>query len=273
MLKGIDISNWQKGIVPSKLGVKFCICKATEGLSFTDAYCNGFVQDCIENNLMWGFYHFANTNDPVKEADYFYNECRGYFGKGVPVLDYEVSNKNNVEWCEKFLKRLHELTGIWAMLYISASRCGEYENSWIPEKCGLWIAGYPAARESWISENTTMPYSVYPWKFAAIWQFTSSLKLKNWSGCLDGDVAYMDAKAWKAYAGKYKNADTPKQDSSSAVQSSVPSKTCEQLADEVMAGKWGNGYNRQTALDGAYGEGTYQHVQTIVDMRLGLDGC
>ena len=50
-------------------------------------------------------------------------------------------------------------------------------------------------------------------------------------------------------------------------------KTCEELAREVLAGKWGNGWNRKNALDTAYGNGTYEHVQTIVNEMLGLEGC
>lgn len=255
-MNGIDISNWQAGIIPSALPIDFCICKATEGLGYTDACCDGFVQDCIDNDLLWGFYHFARENEPEQEAEWFYNECLGYFGHGIPVLDYETSNYNNVEWCERFLNRLHELSGVWALLYISASRCGEYENSWIPDVCGLWVAGYPYEMTSF-EEAGNMPYSIYPWRFAAIWQFTSSLYLSGYDGRLDGNIAYMDKEAWMKYAG-----------ANEAPEPSKTDKSCFQLADEVIAGKWGNGWNRKQALDSAYGDGTYDHVQAIVNQRL-----
>lgn len=252
---GIDISNWQAGLIPSALPIDFCICKATEGVGYTDPCCDGFVQDCIANDIPWGFYHFARENEPENEAEYFVNECKNYFGHGIPVLDYETSNYNNVEWCERWLNRVHELTGIWPMIYLSASRCGEYENSWIHEKCGLWVAGYPYEITEWTQQQ--MPYNIYPWSFAAIWQFTSSLQLEGWT--LDGNVAYMDRVAWMKYAGVN---DAPKPEPESE------GKSCFQLADEVIAGKWGNGWNRQQALDNAYGAGTYEHVQRIVNERL-----
>lgn len=257
MLKGIDISNWQKGIIPHELDIDFCIAKATEGVGFTDKCCDGFIEDCKKYNLLWGFYHFARENDPVTEANYFYKECKNYFGYGIPILDYETTNYNNRIWCEHFMYRIYDLTGIYPILYISASRCGEYENSWIPDKCGLWIAGYPYEM-SIFEQAGNMPYSIYPWKFAAIWQFTSSLTLDKYNGRLDGDIAYMDANAWQKYAGS-KIYDT---------EPSYTEKSCNQLADEVIAGKWGNGYNRKTALNGAYGEGTYEHVQKIVNQKL-----
>lgn len=194
-LKGIDISNWQKGIDPSNLNIEFCICKITEGINFLDAQFKTFYEKASKAKLKFGFYHFARENDPVKEADYFYSKCKSYLKKGIPVLDYEVwgKNSNDVAWCEKFIKRFYELSGIYCMIYISASRCAKFKCSWIPNKCALWVAGYPKAYTSWVTTN--MPYNIQPWKTAAIWQFTSSLKLKNWSGNLDGDIAYIDV--WK----------------------------------------------------------------------------
>ena len=54
-MRGIDISNWQSGINISKLDIDFCICKATEGLNFVDSTCNNFIQQCKDNNILWGF--------------------------------------------------------------------------------------------------------------------------------------------------------------------------------------------------------------------------
>lgn len=291
-MRGIDISNWQAGIKPSLLGIDFCICKATEGLGFIDKYCDGFIEDCKKNNILWGFYHFARENNPEKEAQFFYKHCKGYFGHGVPVLDYEVENASNREWCECFLTELHKLSGVWAMLYISASRSEQYRGSWIPQKCGLWLAGYPQAYTSWISGDS-MPYGTGPWDFAAIWQFTSSLRLGGYE--LDGDIAYMDAKAWARYAGSTTSgtaSEEPKKNTKTtdelayevyngkhgtgeerkkslgARYDEVQKRVNElfRIADEVINGKWGNGWNRQQALEGAgY---PYELVQRIVNDKL-----
>ena len=256
-MRGIDISNWQAGLSPSALDIDFCICKATEGIGYTDPCCDGFIQDCIANNIPWGFYHFARENEPEDEAEFFYNECLNYFGHGITVLDYETDNYDNREWCERFLQRLHDLSGVWAMVYISAYRCGQYAGSWIPDKCGLWLAGYPESYTWWTADD--MPYSSWPWEFAAIWQFTSSLVLPGYVGKLDGDIAYMDESAWMKYAGESNPQPQPQP---------LPRKSCEELADEVIAGKWGNGWNREQALNAAYGDGTYEHVQAIVNRKL-----
>ena len=289
-MKGIDISNWQDGIIPSKMNIDFCIAKATEGLGYVDQTCDGFIQDCIANNILWGFYHFARENEPEDEAQFFYDNCRNYFNHGIPVLDYETSNYNNREWCERFLNKLHELSGVWAIIYISASRCGEYENSWIPGKCGLWVAGYPYVMTEWTDADC--PYNIYPWSFAAIWQFTSDLILHGYVGRLDGDIAYMDESAWMKYAqstdnpqyddkpkpsekstddlvmetllGEYGNGEDRKRLLGSRYNK-VQNRINELygIADEVIDGKWGNGWNREQALNGAgY---PYQIVQKIVN--------
>lgn len=201
MMKGIDISNWQSNLIPSNLDIDFCICKATEGTGFVDKFCDAFIQNCKSKGILYGFYHFAGTDNPYSEAQFFYQNCLGYIGEGVPVLDYEVWGLNDdVSWCELFLAEFHRLSGVWPLLYISASHCNDFVNSWIPQTCGLWVAGYPQDYTSWPGDDS-MPYEIYPWDFVAIWQFTSSLMLPGYGSTLDGDLAYMDAKAWKAYAG------------------------------------------------------------------------
>lgn len=287
-MRGIDISNWQSGLQPSKLDIDFCICKATEGTYFTDKYCDSFVQDCIKHKIPFGFYHFAGSSNAKKEAEFFIRECEGYFNKGIPVLDYEVDKSNNVAWCETFLETVHAKTGVWPILYISASRCPEYVDSWIPEKCGLWIAGYPYTMSEWTYD--VMPYDVTPWDFAAIWQFTSQLIIPGYVGKLDGDIAYMDKSAWNKYA-KSDNMPVPKPTKSvddfvletilgeygtgttrkkllgknyNAVQKRI--NELYKIAYEVIDGKWGDGWNREQALSGAgYPSNT---VQLIVNSIL-----
>lgn len=202
MLKGIDISNWQRILIPSNLDIDFCICKATEGDYFVDRLCDAFIQNCKAKGILYGFYHFAGTANPADEAKFFFENCRGYVGEGIPVLDYEVWNENSddVSWCEKFMQEYQKLSGVWPILYISAYRCAEFSNSWIPSKCGLWIAGYPKNYSQWPTTDD-MPYSIAPWEFATIWQFASDWKLAGYNGNLDGDVAFMDESAWSKYAG------------------------------------------------------------------------
>ena len=68
VLKGIDISNWQRGFDLASTKPDFVIAKATEGLNFVDKSCDGFVQYAIKLDIPFGYYHFARSNDPAKEA-------------------------------------------------------------------------------------------------------------------------------------------------------------------------------------------------------------
>ena len=289
-MNGIDISNWQCGLQPSSLDIDFCICKATEGIGFVDQSCDDFVQDCINNDILWGFYHFARENNPEDEAQFFYDNCKNYFNHGIPVLDYETDNYDNKDWCERFIKKVYELSGVWCVIYISAYRCMQYNGSWIPEKCGLWVAGYPWENPTWTDEE--MPYGIYPWTFCAIWQFTSSLIINGFWERLDGDIAYMDKTAWLKYAqstdnppieekpnlpekstddlvletllGEYGDGEDRKRMLGSRydeVQNRI--NVLYEIAEQVIRGDWGNGWNRETALNGAgY---PYQIVQIIVN--------
>ena len=291
-MRGIDISNWQDGLSIHDLDVDFCICKATEGLGYTDPCCDGFISQCKDKGVLWGFYHFARENEPEDEAEYFYNECLGYIGNGIPVLDYETSNYDNREWCERFMRTFYRLSGVWPVLYISASRCGEYENSWLPNKCGLWIAGYPWDMSSY-DDAGNMPYNTYPWSFTAIWQFTSGLYIPGYDDRLDGDIAYMDADAWMKYAGSSQPEPSPAPEPTSNIDKlacavisgkfgngeerkkqlgslydEVQSRVNEyyEIAEQVIRGDWGNGWNREQALTGAGYD--YNTVQGIVNEML-----
>lgn len=202
MLKGIDISNHQgdKGfVIPD--GIDFCIVKATEGNYFVDAYCDRYIQDCIKRKILWGFYHFNGNNKPEEEAQFFYDNCLGYIGKGIPLLDYEVPNSNDVSWVEKFVTKFHELSGILPMIYMSQIApigIGKFAESWVPKKCGLWCANYWRDYPDWPTIDDC-PINPWPWDFTAIWQFASDFNVNGFP--IDADIAFMDKKAWKKYAG------------------------------------------------------------------------
>ena len=50
MLNGIDISNHQKGLNLASVPCDFVICKVTEGTTYIDRYCDGFIQQAINLN-------------------------------------------------------------------------------------------------------------------------------------------------------------------------------------------------------------------------------
>ena len=305
MLKGVDISKWQD-VGAGDQGADFVICKATEGAGYVDPTCDQHYQRAKSQGKLLGVYHFArpDLNSPEAEAEWFVKNIQGYIGQALLALDYEMAPYSD-DWAYRFCAKVHELTGVWPVVYMSASKVSEYNWSRTAKECGLWIAGYPNAYN--VPNPPTpgvndMPYGIGAWKFWAIWQYTSS------AGTLDRDIANMTKTAWKKYAkpdskptpepepapapedpldeytdeqladmviaGEFGNGDERKQKLGKrydAVQAIVDSryakKTPDQIADEVIAGKWGNGDERKQKLEAAgY---NYQEVQNIVNKKLG----
>ena len=243
VLKGIDVSNWQAGFDISAAQPGFVIAKATEGTTYVDRYCDGFIQDCIKHDIPFGFYHFARFNDAATEAKFFYENTRGYIGKGIPVLDFEVANSN--EWLETWCKTYHDLASIYPWVYMSADYINNhgYGTDWVKSNCGLWLAGYPKSYTDY--PNVDCPYAHTGWTLAA-WQFTSSLAMGGMS--IDGDYFYGDRKAWNAYAGVSGDSG------SNGTGNGLESHSTLDLASAVIKGTYGVGADRRKALGSRYDE-------------------
>lgn len=197
-LYGIDVSSWQ-GADAGNNADNFVIAKATEGANFVDKMCDKHIQKAIKDGKLPGVYHFArpDKNKAEVEADWFVKNIKGYIGKAILVLDYEVAPYSD-NWSYAFMCRVHEQTGVWPMLYASASKINGHTWARTAAVSGLWIAGYPKKYDVPVPpkpEVKDMPYKIGDWKFWAIWQYSSS------AGSLDRDIANLDATQWMKYAG------------------------------------------------------------------------
>ena len=261
-LNGIDISNWQRGIDLSKVPCDFVIAKATEGIGYVDKSCDGFIQQAKRLGKKLGFYHFARPrNDAVREAQYFYNNTKNYFGEAIPILDWEAENKSDVAWAKRWLDEVHRLSGVKPVIYMSESVVNSYDWSSVANAdYGLWVAKY---RDNNTDYNYNMANAgsrprVKWWKFYCMWQWTSSGRLNGYGGNLDCNVFYGDVSTWDAYVGKSTSTVKP--------QPKPTGKTNDQIASEVIAGKWGNGTDRKKRLtDAGY---NYDAVQKIVNQKM-----
>lgn len=249
MMRGIDISSWQEGMDVSEVikrnDLGFVIAKATEGVAFVDSTCDRFVQSARNAGACWGFYHFARNNDPVKEADYFYTNTKNYFGEGVPVLDIEDSSIPDWSaYAKRFADRIHALTGVYPMIYVSAGACWRFSDNDAFKNCALWVAGYPRTIKYWSNDlDREFDYSIYPWAQATIWQFSGQGDIYGYNGNVDLDIGYLDAEAWHKIAtggkGSVKPKPQPKLDSVFVT------------ACKVIAGLYGNGQERFDKLEAA----------------------
>lgn len=206
MLKGIDISHWQRGLDLNKIDFDFVIVKATEGVKMVDKECDTFITKAIKLGKCFGFYHFARPerNSAHDEAQFFYKNTRNYFGHGIPVLDWESVGMYNVKWAKEWLDEIYALTGVRPVIYMSEAVVNQYNwNEVAGANYGLWVAKY---RDNKVDINYDMSNAgkkpvVKWWKFYALWQWTSSGLLNGYNGKLDCDVFYGSIDAWKKYAG------------------------------------------------------------------------
>lgn len=264
-LKGIDISNHQRGLDLSKIDCDFVIIKATEGKSHVDQYCDGFFQQALSLGKKLGVYHFANNSDNTakQEADWFINNTRGYIGKAIPVLDWEDDVTDNVPWALEWLQRVEQAYGCKPLIYMSESVVNRYD--WSPvanANYGIWVAKYRDNLPDYnydMSKAGNMP-SIKYWSTMALWQWTSTGRLNGWNGNLDCDVFYGDAAAWDKYVGSGSSSNTP----SNPTTPQQPQRLSnEEMAKKVIAGEYGDYPERKTRLEA---EGyNYEAIQKIVN--------
>ena len=259
MLKGIDISHHQRGIDLGAIDTDFVICKATEGNGYTDEMCDTFYQKAKSLGKKLGVYHFARPdlgNTAEAEADWFVKETLGYHKEAILVLDWESGDLTNVSWAKAWLDRVYEKTGVKPIIYMSASVMSSADwSSVVNADYGIWVANY-GSNNGTAQESVFDRYPLKYWSFYALWQYTSVGRLNGYNGNLDLNYFSGDGNAWDKYAG-----GSPSSSNVKPVEKSI-----DELAQEVIAGKYGNGDARKQALGSRYDE-----VQARVNEILGIN--
>lgn len=194
MLNFVDISNWQEGLDVNAIPVDAVICKATEGTYYVDRTCDGFIQAARGRNIPYGFYHFAAEGDPVVEADYFIEHTLGYFGEGIPVLDWETTQ--SVDWVNRFVRRIHDRTGVWPWIYANPWR---FNQGGVEQNCARWVAAYPShlLYPDFNADEGDPPETDGN---VVAFQFASDGRISGYSGNLDMNRFYGTREQWEAYA-------------------------------------------------------------------------
>lgn len=243
-LKGIDISHYQNGINIANLDVDFVVCKATEGVGYVDECCDKFYQQAKKVGKKLGVYHFARPdlgNSAETEAEWFLKNIKGYINEVILVLDWERGNLNNPNWVKAFCDKVKNETGVKPIVYMSASPANSYDwSSVIKGDYGLWIASYGSNN----GQANKAPNSG-KWPFYCMWQYTSKGRINGYNGNLDLNYFYGTKEAWDKYAG-----GSP----STGNTSKLAEKSIDELAQEVIQGKYGNGQDRKNALGSRYDE-------------------
>lgn len=194
MLDFIDTSNWQGGYNPALTGADAVVVKATEGTYYVDPYCDPIIQRAMAAGMPWGFYHYAGDGDAVAEAVHFINNCSGYFGSGIPVLDWEGDQP--VDWVNAFVGCVHAQTGVWPWIYANPWR---FNLGGVNPNCARWVADYPDVVSPTWSQAQGWDCPAADGNVVA-WQFCSDGTVNGIAGNVDLDLFYGTKEQWQAYA-------------------------------------------------------------------------
>ena len=238
-MKGIDISSHQKGFkIKQNNGYDFVILRAGftgygTGVSLNkDACFEDFYRQCKNNNIPVGAYWYscANTYEKgVKEANYMLNNClkdkKFEYPIYIDVEDnhWQLKNKKGttdaiIGFC-KTLESKGYYVGIyantdWFKNHIDTNRIKAYDK-WLAQ----WTKNKP----------TFMSYG--------LWQNSDSGHISGYR--VDTDISLIDYPSIikKACLNNFKKQGTE-----------GSKKSINEIAKEVIQGKWGNGQERKNRL-------------------------
>lgn len=241
-IKGVDISVYQKGISFSALkqaGVKFAIIRAGYGEK-NDYTMDKFVEDCKANGIDFGFYWYSyamSVKQAQAEADKCIEVIKGlsptypvFFDmeekKQINGLNTDTRTKMAIAFCEK-TKQAGFKPGIYAN---PAFMENYYDKSRIVGKYDIWLAHWTNSPDR--SSRYRYGQTMWQWGLDRIGGYD-----------IDGDICFCE------YA-----------------KPAPAKKTVDELADEVIAGKWDNGAERKRLLTAAGYD--YNAVQKRVNEKL-----
>lgn len=201
--QGIDISKWQGSVdlnAAKASGIEIVILKVSgsdagdyvdpqAAINYTKAMNAGFTP---------ATYHFAGGTDPIHEAEYFVNVCSPLDENQVLVLDWEMQHSDPVGWVNTFVTRVHDLTGIWPIVYMNGSTRNAYDWTPVAQNCGFWLAWYGRSPEVVLPVNGS--YIAH--------QYSSTGSVPGISGNVDMDAWFIDVPTFQKY-GYHKPVATP----------------------------------------------------------------
>ncbi len=252
---GIDISYWQRGINISNLkknGVNFAIIRGMYGNSKDLSY-EDFYKELKLNGINVGVYQYGlakNVAQAREEAQALINYCLKNKAFEYPIY-YDVEDKILLNlginetteivkaWCETI-----ENAGYFAGIYMN-------ENTYNREVYGSVLSKlYSQWRAKWTVENNK-PVNVDMWQFGGE---TNLIRDNHIAGYVcDMDYSFVDFPTII----KNKGLNGYNKDRK------VNNKNIDELAVEVINGKWGNGQDRKIALTNAGYD--YNKVQNKVN--------
>lgn len=188
--EAIDVSNYQRNIDFGAVPQPIVIMKASEGTSFLDPYLfQNYDRAKHQHGKAVGMYHYARGGDPIAEANWFISCCQPLEQFDVFALDWEIQHPDPVGWCAAFVNHVHDLTGVWPLIYMNGSTLNAHNWDGIRANCGTWVAWYDR------DPNEDLPVSgIY-----VMHQYTSQGGVPGIAGNVDMDAWYGTVDQFKAY--------------------------------------------------------------------------
>ena len=265
---GIDVSHWQGDFdfarAKSNEGVEFAIIKAGGGDAglYKDSKFETNYKKCEACGLPKGAYFYGNaksTAEAKKEAEYFISILSGKKYEYPVFYDVEgkmITDNDRVTLTEivKTFCSTVEAAGYWVGIYSSEFFFNSEMNDGALIRYSHWVARWGKSKPAPTSGAETQM-----WQFGGETNLIRSNKI-NGQSC-DQDYCYVDYPAKIKAAGL--NGYSKAQDKPAPVR-----KSNEEIADEVIAGRWGNGEERKQRLtDAGY---SYSEIQSIVNGKCGV---
>lgn len=245
MKKGIDVSSHQGSInwdAVKASGVEFAILRCGYGNDLNcqdDAYFIQNAKACEKIGLPYGVYLYSyaiTVNDAKSEASHVLRLLKGL--KPAYPIYYDLEDAQSTGKCSndrilqiaKTFVDILETAGYWTGIYANKDwNVNRLTDKWYNSKA-RWIAQY--------NDECT-----YDGEYG-MWQYSSTGKVNGIKGNVDMNYAYVDYPKMIKAAGK----NGFKKSSSTTSTASKPKKSIETIAQEVIAGKWGNGDSRKSSL-------------------------
>lgn len=156
------------------------IHKASQGLTVDPKYSERKEMAQIRK-YKWGSYHLGTNEDPIKQAEFYYELTKGDSTElcCLDLEDVNAKDKMNLKQAKKFIERWHELTGNYPVLYCNKNVLmqidAKYGRKSVFAKCPLWYARFREEIPDWKPET---------WDTYTFWQFCSEINCKKGEDCL-----------------------------------------------------------------------------------------
>ena len=250
-MKGIDVSSWQESInwAEVKGQIDFAIIRLGYGDNIErqdDKYFLRNINGCIENNIPFGVYIYSYAtnlggNASIQSEIDHCKRLLNQISKKPFCVYIDMEDDSTIKlgktiltnFALEFCKQISQ-AGYKAGVYANQNWFQNYLNPSTIASYGysIWCAKY--------SDNKPNISSNYD-----IWQYSSTGRINGINGNVDMNVMINN------------------------IIGEQNQKSIEELANEVISGKWGNGEDRKNRLTSAgY---NYQEVQNRVNQILGVN--